>query len=111
MALSILNNCLRYGAALLIVAVFMFPIFWFGLTAIKPRSAIFNKDGVVWFEFVPDFDYFLAVWFGPPVYSISKSMLSSVTVALGSTTLVLLITLLADYSLSRFNFRGHRWLF
>ena len=111
MALSILKNCLRYGVALLVVAVFMFPIFWFGLTAIKPRSAIFNKDGVVWFEFVPGFDHFLAIWFGPPVYSISKSMLSSVTVALGSTTLVLLITIPAAYSLSRFNFRGHRWLF
>ena len=110
MALSICKLSLRYIAAVSVVAVFMFPIFWFGLTALKPRSAIFDKDGVVWFEFVPTIDHFLMVWFGPSTYSISDSMLSSVTVALGSTALVLLISIPAAYCLSRFCFPARRWV-
>jgi hypothetical protein len=43
----------------------MFPIVWFGLSAIKPRSAIFNKDTVVWFDIVPSADSFLAVFVLP----------------------------------------------
>ena len=110
MAHSICKLSLRYIAAVSVVAVFMFPVFWFGLTALKPRSAIFDKDGVVWFEFVPTIDHFLVVWFGPSAYSISESMLSSVTVALGSTALVLLIAIPAAYCLSRFCFPARRWV-
>ena len=44
---------LRYAVAIFVTAVFMFPIFWWGLTSIKPTSAIFNKDEVVWFDFEP----------------------------------------------------------
>ena len=34
----------------------MFPLFWWALTSIKPMSAIFNKDKVVFFDFVPTLD-------------------------------------------------------
>jgi len=47
---------LRYLAAILIVSIFMFPIFWWALTSIKPTSAIFNKDAVVFFDVVPTLD-------------------------------------------------------
>ena len=32
---------LRYAAAMLVTAIFLFPIFWWALTSIKPTSAIF----------------------------------------------------------------------
>ncbi|OED44208.1 sugar ABC transporter permease [Chromatiales bacterium (ex Bugula neritina AB1)] len=102
------KSSLRYFTAVFVVAVFIFPIFWFALTAIKPRSAVFNKDTVVWFDFAPTIDNFLAIWNGPSVYSISDSMASSVIVATGSTVLALAISLPAAYCLSRMNFRGQR---
>ena len=36
---------LRDIAAVLVVGIFMFPLFWWALTSIKPMYAIFNKDG------------------------------------------------------------------
>ena len=101
---------LRYAAALSVVVVFMFPIIWFGLTAIKPRSAIFNKDTVIWFDFVPSADSFLSVWFGPSIFSIRESMFSSIVIAVGSTLLALFVSVPAAYSLSRMKFPGRQWV-
>ncbi len=103
-------TCLRYTAAGFVVSVFMFPILWFGLTAIKPRWAIFNKDQVVWFDFAPTLDSFSTVWFGPAVFQIRDSMLSSIFVATGSTFLALVIAVPAGFGLSRLCFRGRRWV-
>ena len=44
---------LRDMVAVLVTGIFMFPIFWWALTSIKPISAIFDKDRVVFFDFVP----------------------------------------------------------
>lgn len=98
----------RYATASTVVAVFMFPLFWFVLTAIKPRSAIFNKDGVVWFQFSPTFDSFHSVWFGPAAFTIRDSMQSSIIVALGTTVLTMLISTPAAYTLSRLVFGTRR---
>jgi multiple sugar transport system permease protein len=39
--------------AVLVTTLFMFPIFWWALTSIKPHDAVFNKDSVIVFDFVP----------------------------------------------------------
>ncbi len=44
---------LRDVAAILVVGLFMFPLFWWALTSIKPTSAIFDKDEIVLFNFKP----------------------------------------------------------
>lgn len=111
MQLSKLETHLRFVFASLIVSLFMFPIFWFGLTAIKPRSAIFDKDHVVWFEFTPTLENFRMVWFGPDAVSINESILSSTTIACCSTLVVLSVSIPAAFCLSRFRFRGHQWAF
>ena len=100
---------LRYGVALFVVGLFMFPIFWFGLTAFKPRGAIFNKDSVVWFDFVPTLENYLRVWLDPSVFSIRESMLSSIVVAIGSTCLTVVISIPAAYGLSRVKFPKRQW--
>ena len=43
----------RDVVAVLVVAIFMFPLAWWGLTSFKPTSAIFDKDRVVFFDFQP----------------------------------------------------------
>lgn len=104
-----MKTALRYCSALTIVGLFMFPIVWFALTAFKPRSAIFNKDEIIWFDFIPTFENMSFVWFGPQVFSIRDSMLSSVIVAVGATLLTMVIATPAGFCLSRYHFKGREW--
>jgi ABC-type glycerol-3-phosphate transport system permease component len=46
---------MRDAAAISIVGLFLFPIFWWGLNSIKPVSALFDKDRIVFFDFEPSF--------------------------------------------------------
>jgi multiple sugar transport system permease protein len=75
---SLITRILRDVTAVVVVGIFMFPIFWWGLTSIKPISAIFNKDEVVFFDFEPTLVNYQVVLFG------------------------------AAYALSRINFRGRQ---
>ena len=54
----------RYLTALVVVAVFIFPIAWFALTSVKPISAVFNKDRVVVFDFKPTLENYRVTVFG-----------------------------------------------
>ncbi|MEM0950233.1 MAG: carbohydrate ABC transporter permease [Pseudomonadota bacterium] len=114
----------RYIVAIFIVVIFLFPIFWFGLTSLKPISAVFNKDGVVWFDFVPTFENYRVTLLGQSAIDVNLntrsdfgtsggnsydgrgSILSSIIVAVGSTLLSVTMGLFAAYGLSRMSFRG-----
>ncbi len=94
---------LRYSVAIAVVGLFMFPIFWWGLTSIKPISAIFDKDKFVILDFVPTLDNYrtvLAASWGSTMDG-RPAILSSIIIASGSTLLTVMIALLAAYSLSR----------
>ncbi len=118
---------LRYVTAILITAVFMFPIFWWGLTSIKPTSAIFNKDKVVVFDFKPTLINYRVTVFGANPAELTggttgsgttmgtggensfdgrKTIVDSIIVAVGSTIFTLFIALSAAYTLSRMTFAG-----
>lgn len=99
----LLTVTLRYSCAIAIVGLFMFPIFWWGLTSIKPISAIFDKDTFVILDFVPTLDNYrtvLAAGWGSTMDG-RPAILSSTIIASGSTLLTVMIALLAAYSLSR----------
>ncbi|MCX8503694.1 MAG: carbohydrate ABC transporter permease [Beijerinckiaceae bacterium] len=115
---------LRDIIAILIVALFMFPIAWWALTSIKPMSAMFNKDKVVVFDFEPTSVNYRVVMLGQSrseiaiesgstfgvggssSYDSRRTILDSLLIAIGSTTLTTLIAMLASYALSRMSFRG-----
>ncbi len=115
---------LRDIVAILIVALFMFPIAWWALTSIKPMSAMFNKDKVVVFDFEPTSVNYRVVMLGQSrseiaiesgstfgvggssSYDSRRTILDSLLIAIGSTTLTTLIAMLASYALSRMSFRG-----
>ena len=119
-----MKSTLRYLVSIFIVCVFIFPIAWFGLTSIKPISAVFNKDRVVVFDFKPTFDNYkvtvlggrksdsqtnssvLMGTSGEGAYDGRGSIVSSLIIAICSTFLATSISLLAAYALSRFRFRG-----
>jgi multiple sugar transport system permease protein len=113
---------LRDTVAVLITALFMFPIFWWALTSIKPISAVFDKDRVVWFDFVPTFINYGVTLFGQSraqvdeglgmgvagegTYDSRWSILESLIVSLGATTITMFVAVLAAYALSRMRFTG-----
>ena len=103
-------NALRDAAAITVVAAFMFPLFWWGLTSIKPASAIFDKDGIVWIDFTPTVaNYWVTLFGGGPAFFASKqSILDSLTVALGATLLTLAVALFASFAFSTIDFRLRR---
>ncbi|MGB8313941.1 MAG: carbohydrate ABC transporter permease [Aestuariivirga sp.] len=102
---------LRYAAALAVVALFMFPIFWLGLTSLKPLSAIYNKDEVVFFSFTPQFQNYNRTFIGTDSASSEsrQTILDTVVVAGSSTLLAVSAGLLAAYALSMFTFRRRRF--
>ena len=62
---------LRDIVAVLVTGLFMFPILWWALTSIKPISAIFDKDRVVFFDFVPTW-----INYGVTMLGMSRSQLA-----------------------------------
>ncbi len=113
---------LRDTVAALITAIFMFPIFWWALTSIKPISAVFDKDRVVWFDFKPTFINYGVTLFGQSraqvdeglgmgvtgegTYDSRWSIVESLIVSLGATIITMFVAVLAAYALSRMRFTG-----
>jgi multiple sugar transport system permease protein len=114
----------RDTVAILVTGIFMFPMFWWALTSIKPISAVFDKDKVVWFDFTPTLINYAVTLLGrsrsqlaiddglgmgvagTEAYDSRSSMLDSIVVSLGATVITMAVAILAAYALSRMRFRG-----
>ena len=110
--------------SVLIVLVFMFPLFWWALSSIKPYTAIFNKDGPVYVDFQPTLENYRVTLLGRSriestlesggtsgagggsSYDSRQTILDSVIVAVSSTVLTIVLATLASYALSRLPMRG-----
>jgi multiple sugar transport system permease protein len=115
---------LRDALAVIVTGIFMFPMFWWALTSIKPMDAIFDKDRIIWFDFVPTLvNYAVTLLglsrsqmaieqgFGMGVtgdggYDSRSTILDSIVVSIGSTTITMLVAVFAAYALSRMVFKG-----
>ena len=115
---------LRDTVAVLVTAIFMFPIFWWALTSIKPISAVFDKDRVNFFDFTPTFINYGVTLFGQSrsqiaideglgmgvagadAYDSRMSILESVIVSIGATAITMGVAVFAAYAISRMAFRG-----
>ena len=93
---------------------------------IKPRSAIFDKDRVVFFDSVPTSINYAVTLLGrsrseaataagdtfgvggASSYDSRQTLIDSIVVAVGSAALTMLLAVLAAYALSRFAFRGRQ---
>lgn len=111
-------------AAVLVTAIFFFPIFWWALTSFKPMSAMFDKDRVVWFDFVPTLINYGVTLFGQSrsqlaidsglgmgvagaeAYDSRSSIVESAIVSVGATLITITVAVLAAYALSRMRFTG-----
>lgn len=126
MKTSALKDWLRHVTAVLVVALFMFPILWWALASIKPMSALFDKDRIVFFNFQPTLVNYGVTLLGKSraelaidsgntfgvggasTYDSRQTIIDSVVIAVGSTALTVLIGVLAAYALSRLHFRGRQ---
>ena len=114
----------RDALAAFVTAIFMFPIFWWALTSIKPISAVFDKDRIVWFNFVPTAINYAVTLLGQSrsqlaiddglgmgvagteAYDSRSSILDSAVVSVGATAVTMMVAIPAAYALSRMAFRG-----
>ena len=115
---------LRDIAAVTVVGIFMFPIFWWALTSIKPISAVFDKDRVNFFDFVPTLINYGVTLFGQSrsqlaidqgigmgvggaeAYDSRQSIMESIIISLGTTVITMTIAVFAAYAISRMMFKG-----
>jgi multiple sugar transport system permease protein len=115
---------LRDALAVIVTGIFMFPLFWWALTSIKPMDAIFDKDRIIWFDFAPTLvNYAVTLLglsrsqmaieqgFGMGVtgdggYDSRRTILDSIVVSIGSTAITMLVAVFAAYALSRMVFKG-----
>ena len=115
---------LRDITAVFVTALFMFPIFWWALTSIKPISAVFDKDRVNFFDFTPTFINYGVTLFGQSrsqiaideglgmgvagaeAYDSRMSILETIIVSIGATTVTMSVAVFAAYAISRMTFRG-----
>jgi multiple sugar transport system permease protein len=115
---------LRDAAALFVTGIFMFPIFWWALTSIKPHDAVFNKDRVVVFDFIPTLGNYIVTVLGMSRDAFAKdvgiaigaagvggfdsrrTIFDSLFISLGATLVSVSIAVIAAYALSRMAFTG-----
>lgn len=115
---------LRDAVAVVVTGIFMFPMFWWALTSIKPMDAIFDKDRINWFDFAPTLvNYAVTLLglsrsqmaidqgFGMGItgdggYDSRRTILDSIVVSIGSTAITMLVAVFAAYALSRMVFKG-----
>jgi multiple sugar transport system permease protein len=122
------QRILRDVLAIVVVAVFMFPIAWWALASVKPYTAIFDPSGPNYVDFTPTADNYRVTLLGvsrvglvldssggagntaggASSYDSRQSLIDSATVAVGSTLVTLLLATLAAYALSRMQFKGQQ---
>lgn len=104
MRMPVLRRLSLYLALALLMIVFIGPILWFLLLAIKPPDAAFARPPVLFFK--PSWSGFYETFIDPGTNA--RQLLNSVIVAGGAVLLNLPFSVPAAYAISRFTFRGRR---
>jgi multiple sugar transport system permease protein len=103
---------LRDLAAMAVVGLWMFPIFWWFLSSVKPLSANTEIGNANFFDFVPTFENYALVLFRPDygIMDVRPALLSSLIVAFTATAITLLAALPMAYVLSTVILPRKNWL-
>lgn len=103
---------LRDVLAVCVVGVFVFPMVWWGLTAVKPADAILDLQSLHWLDFAPTFSNFAVTVLGAgeSVFDSRSSLIDSCVVSVLATLITLLAALPMGYALAQFSFSGRSLL-
>ena len=92
---------LRFLVALIVLIIFLFPVYWLFITAFKSPGEIFARPPV-WFPADGNFKAFATLFRGGDVWAIYNSLI----IATVSTVIAMLLGTAAAYSLARFKTGG-----
>jgi multiple sugar transport system permease protein len=98
-----LGRAAAYVGVLAVVALALFPFYWIVITSIKPADQLLTIPPT-WWPVSPTLEHYARVWSFVPI---SRYMLNSLAVAVGTTAIGLAVATPAGYALSRYNFRGN----
>lgn len=101
-----LGNICAYVFLVICIAAALFPAIWMVLSSVKPTSELFVSPPRFFTE-LPTFSNFSRVLFET---SIPRSFINSFFIAVITTGATLIISLLAGYGFSRFEFKGNKTL-
>jgi multiple sugar transport system permease protein len=88
-------------AAVVCVAAYLSPIYWVGLTSIKPTESI-NSPTPVW-TFVPTAEHYQEVF---SRFDFGSALLNSAVVVVVSTVITIILGFFCAYALARMKIRG-----
>ncbi|MEV1008139.1 carbohydrate ABC transporter permease [Streptomyces sp. NPDC049881] len=91
------------AVAVLLSAVFLFPVYWMFSSSFKENSQVLTKDPV--FFFTPTFEHYTTAQDAPLFWTYVRN---SLVVTVGAVVLALVVALLASYAIARMRFRGKR---
>jgi N,N'-diacetylchitobiose transport system permease protein len=89
--------------ALVLAALFVFPVYWMFATSFKPDSTVLTKDPTFWFA--PTFEHYTTA---TGVDLFWTYLRNSLTVTIGAVLLALVVALAAAFALVRMRFRGRK---
>lgn len=89
---------------ILIVIVWVFPIFWIFINSFRSSQAIISKEITLFFK--PTFEHYILVFTKHPFF---RYLINSTVVAIFTTVISVLCGSLAAYSLARFNTGGRNY--
>jgi multiple sugar transport system permease protein len=102
-----ITSILIYSVLCLFVLFCAFPIFYLGLTSLKPYKALYTSPPQL-FLFEPTLENFKVMWEQAGYHS----FLNSLIVSIGATVISLFFGVLAAYGFTMFNFSGRKfWMF
>ena len=96
---------LMHLALAVVTLIFVTPVLWLLVLAIRPSEITANEP--LNFLFAPDFGSFFYVFTRG---NAASSLTASVIQALGATTIAMPLAILASYGLTRWRYRGQKYL-
>jgi multiple sugar transport system permease protein len=106
---GLLIKCLAYLAILIVLAFFLFPIYWIFRLSITPQALVYEYPPRPFFT--PTTKHFEDILLSRPFLfsrAYASYFMNSLIVSLTSMAIALVVGTLAAYSLARFKFKGSR---
>lgn len=95
-----------YLPLLILMSFLLFPFYWTFVTSIKPEIELYGET-VSYFPKDPNFDSYKKLF---SEFNFIKPLINSTVVALSTTVVSLVVSVLASYAFSRYRFRGRKAL-
>lgn len=96
------RTAVRFAIALVVLVIFLFPVYWLFITSVKSSSEIFARPPV-WFPAEASLDVFGVLFKDGDVWAIYNSLI----IATVSTVVAMILGTAAAYSLARFRTGGN----